>query len=166
MRLLSTAPEFSWFGTSMIVGFSAVFGAGVGIAAAARGARGWRRLLRLGFLPGMVLFAGQGMVFLPALLVGGPLLRRRALVARAVAVLALTGPAVLLWWDGRLDEETMNTAPLRVQVVLLVGMPLLSAALAWAGSLMWGPVPQSDSPDLARSRRRSDSSLEAPAGPA
>jgi hypothetical protein len=169
MRLLSTSPEFSWLGTLLIIGVSGIFGAGVGVAAVARYSRGWRRWLRLAFLPGMVLFAGQGIPFLPAVLVGGPLLRRRSIVAKAVAWVAIVGPAVLLWLDLRFDELTFTSAPLRVQVALLVGMPVLGAALAWGTSLMWGPLqwpPQSDSPERARSSRRSDSSLEAPVGPA
>jgi hypothetical protein len=169
MRLLSTAPEFSWFGSLMIVGVSGVFGAGVGVSAVARQRRGWRRWLRLAFLPGMVLFAGQGIPFLPALVIGGPLVRRRGILGKVVALTAIVGPAVLLWQDLRLDEITFLSAPVRVQVAMLVGMPLLGAALAWAGSLMWGPVPasaQSGSPERARSSLLSDSSLEVPAGPA
>jgi hypothetical protein len=178
MRLLSTSPEFSWVGTTFIIALAGVLGAGVGAATAARRLSGWRRLLRLSFLPGMLLFAGQGMPFLPALVVGGPLVRRRSILGKAVACVAIVGPAVLLWNDGRFDEETFLSAPLRAQVAMLLGMPLLGAALAWAGSLMWGPMrnpsrvdpppsdAQSDSPERALSSRLSDSSLEAPAGPA
>lgn len=169
MRLISTAPEFSWAGTLGIIGLSGIFGAGVGAAAAARRASGWRRWMRLAFLPGMVLFAGQGMPFLPALLIGGPLVRRRSILGKAVALVAIVGPAVAFWEDVRFDEYTFLSAPLRIQLSMLVGMSLLSGALAWAGSLMWGPRPavaQSDSPERARSSLLSDSSLDAPAGPA
>ncbi len=169
MRLISTTPEFSWAGTLGIIGLSGIFGAGVGAATAARRATGWRRWMRLAFLPGMLLFAGQGMPFLPALVIGGPLVRRRSILGKTIAVVAIVGPAVAFWEDIRFDEYTFLSAPLRIQLSMLVGMSLLSGALAWAGSLMWGPRPatgQSDSPDRALSNLLSDSSLDAPAGPA
>jgi hypothetical protein len=169
MRVISTSPEFSWSGTLMIIGFSAILGMGVAVSSVARGAKGWRRGLRLAVLPGMVMFAGQGMPLLPAFVLGGALLRRRSVAARVVAALALVAPAVLIWRAERFNEETLNTAPLRVQIGLLIGMPLLATALALAGDRVWGPLresAQSPSPERARSSRRSDSSLEAPAGPA
>jgi hypothetical protein len=169
MRLVSTSPEFSWSGTLMIVGFSAVFGMLVGLSWRARHATGWRRWFRLAFVPGLILFAGQGLPLAPGFLVAGPLLRRRGLVARLGALLAIVGPGALLWWTGRLDEETMLGAPMHVQVGLLFGMPVLATALAFAGHLVLGPLgvkAYSVSPERARSSRRSDSSLEVPAGPA
>ena len=169
MRLVSTSPEFSWSGTSMIVGVSAVFGMLVGLSWRARHATGWRRWFRLLFVPGLILFAGQGLPLAPGFLVAGPLLRRRGLIARLVALVAIAGPGALLWWTGRLDEETMLGAPMHVQVGLLFGMPVLATALALAGHLVLGPLDvkaHSVSPERARSSRRSDSSLEVPAGPA
>ena len=170
MRLVSTTPEFSWVGSLAIVALAAVLGAGVGASAAARSRTGWPRAARLAVVPGMVIFAGQGIPFLAAFVVGGLLLRRRHLVARLATVGVVAGPAVLLWWSERLDEYTMLSAPLRVQVAMLVGFPLLATVLAIAGDLVWGRraavVPQSVSPDRARSSLLSDSSLDAPAGPA
>jgi hypothetical protein len=170
MRLVSTTPEFSWAGTLGIVAFAAVFGMLTGLAWRARHATGGRRWLRLVAVPCLLLFAGQGAPFAPAFLVAGPLLRRRSALARALVAVVVVGPAVLLWWTDRLDEFTMLSIPMRVQVSMLVGMPVLAAALAVAGHLVLGPLGaparQSDSPDLARSSRRSDSSLEVPAGPA
>ena len=144
MRLVSTSPEFSWAGTLAIVVLAAVFGAGVGLSAAARRRRGWRRWLRLTVVPGMVLFAGQGLPLLPAFALAGPLAGRRSPVAKAVAALAVVGPGVLLWWTERLDETTMLSAPLHVQLGLLLGMPVISVALAWAGHLVFGPLPQGE----------------------
>jgi hypothetical protein len=141
-----------------------------GLSWRARHATGGRRWLRLVAVPCLLLFAGQGAPFAPAFLVAGPLLRRRSALARALVAVVVVGPAVLLWWTDRLDEFTMLSIPMRVQVSMLVGMPVLAAALAVAGHLVLGPLGaparQSDSPDLARSSRRSDSSLEVPAGPA
>jgi hypothetical protein len=169
MRLVSTQPEFSWAGTSMILGLSGTLGLLVGLSWRARHATGGRRWFRLLFVPGLVLFAGQGAPLAPGLLVAGPLLRRRGLLARATTALAVVGPGVLLWRVERLDETTMLSAPLRVQLGLLLGMPVLSTALAFAGHLVLGPLQgrvQSASPERARSRRRSDSRREVPAGPA
>jgi hypothetical protein len=170
MRLVSTEPEFSWSGTLAIIGLGAVFGMLVALSWRARHAAGRRRWLRLVALPCLLLFAGQGLPFAPAFLVAGPLLRRRHLLARLGVLLGVAGPAVLLWWTGRVDQVHMLSVPQRVQVSMLVGMPLLAVAIAGAGHLVLGPLRpqprQSDSPDRARSRRRRDSSLEVPAGPA
>jgi hypothetical protein len=140
MRLVSTAPEFSWAGTSIILGFSGLLGLLLGLSWCARHARGRRRWLRLLFVPGLVLFAGQGLPLAPGLLVAGPLLRRTGVPARVGTVLAVCGPAVLVWWSERLNEDTMLSAPTRVQFWLLVGMPVLSTALAFAGHLVMGPL--------------------------
>lgn len=169
MRWVSTSPEFSWSGTLMIIVLSAVFGLLVGLSWRARQASGWRRRFRFLFVPGLILFAGQGLPLAPGFLVAGPLLRRRGALARLGVLLAIVGPGALLWWSERLNEETMLSAPLHVQVGLLFGMPLVATALALAGHLVMGPVADrahSVSPERARSSRRSDSSLEVPAGPA
>lgn len=169
MRLVSTEPEFSWPGTLAVVGAAAILGAGVGLAAVGRRRRDGWRWLGLAVAPGMVIFAGQGAPFLPAFVVGGILLRRHHPLARLGALVCIAGPAVLLWWTGRVDQTTMVSAPVRVQVALLVGMPVLATLLALAGHVAWGPragAVQSPSPERARSSRRSDSSLEVPAGPA
>jgi hypothetical protein len=173
MRLVTTeAPGFSWVGTLAILGLAGVFGAGVGLWWSARGAEGRRRWRRLALLPGLLLFAGQGLPFLPAF-IGGALARRGYPLLRPLAAVTVVGPAVALWWGVRFDEVTFLAAPARVQVAMLVGMPLLALAVAVAGHVALGPLsepvpapPQSDSPDRARSSLRRDSSLEAPAGPA
>lgn len=170
MRLVSTEPEFSWGGTLAIIGLAAVSGLLVALSWRARHASGRRRWLRLVAVPCLLLFAGQGLPFAPAFLLAGPLLRRRHLLARLGVVLGVGGPAVLLWWTGRVDQVHMLSVPPRVQVGMLLGMPLLAVAIAAAGHLVLGPLQpqphQSESPDRARNSRRSDSSLEIPAGPA
>lgn len=169
MRLVSTSPEFSWSGTLMIVGLGAVFGLLVGLSWQARQTTGRRRWLRFLFVPGLILFAGQGAPLAPGFLVAGPLLRRHGPLARLCVLVAIVGPGALLWWSERLDEETMLSAPLHVQLSLLFGMPVVATALALAGHLVMGPLAgraHSESPERARNSRRSDSSLEVPAGPA
>ncbi|MGA8977595.1 MAG: hypothetical protein WB473_00615 [Pedococcus sp.] len=169
MRLVSTAPEFSWSGSLAIVGLAALLGLGVGVAAEARRRGGAWRWLRLAVVPGLVLFAGPGMPLLPAFVVAGPLVARRNRAARVVALVAVLGPPLYVWWTSRVDDTTLTVAPVRAQVALLLGMPLLATLLAMAGHLAWGPravEAQSPSPERARSSRRSDSRREAPAGPA
>ena len=142
MRWVSTSPEFSWVGTLGIIGVAAVFGTGAGLASAARGLAGRRRWWRWAVVPVMVIFVGQGLPLLPAFVVAGPLVGRRHPLAKVVAGLAVVGPGVALWWTERLDETTMQSAPLHVRLGFLLGMPFICAALAWAGHRVWGPVPQ------------------------
>ena len=169
MRLVSTDPEFSRSGSLFIVGLAALLGLGVGVAVEGRRRGGAWRWLGLAVVPGLLLFAGPGVALLPAFAVAGPLGARRSRTARAVALVALLVPSLFVWWTSRVDEATLTVAPVRVQVALLLGMPVLATLLATAGHLVWGPrvgVAQSPSPERARSSRRSDSSREVPAGPA
>ena len=151
MRLVSTSPEFSWVGSLAIVGLAAVFGAGVGVSSAARRRRGWRRWLRLAVVPGLLLFVGQGLPLLPAFALGGPLAGRRHPLAKLLAALAVVGPGMAFWWTARLDETTMLSGPLHVRLGFLLGMPVISAALAWAGHLVWGPLAQDQEGSASRS---------------
>jgi hypothetical protein len=140
MRLVTTGtPSFSWVGTAFILGLAVLFGVGVGAAAAALAAGG-RRWWLLAAVPGLLLFAGQGMPFLPAFALGSPAVARWRRVGWAVAAVAATVPAVLLWSDVRLDEDTMLSAPTRVEVSMLVGLPLLALALVAMGARLWRPV--------------------------
>ncbi len=102
MRLISTEPSFSWAGTLGIVGLGVVFFGLVGLVAAAR-SQGRRRRWRLVALPGLILFAGQGLVFLP-----GAVLVAAGLAARAAwqrAALLVTGLAGTYWGLTLLDDE-------------------------------------------------------------
>jgi hypothetical protein len=171
MRLISDNPEFSWSGTLFIVGLSALFG-GFTLAAATalrQGRSGWWRLLAV---PGLLVFASQGAAFFPGGLVAAVGLSRRSWPGRAVAALAVLVVPVLLWRQFRLDDVTMLPASDRAQVAMLVGMPLLGLAQAWLARDLFVTArsrtrwAQSPSPDRARSSRRSESSLAAPAGPA
>lgn len=137
MRLMATDPEFSWSGTLAIVGLSAVLGLGVGLAGAAR-RQGRRRWWQLAVLPGLPLFAGQGLLFLPAFTVGGVLLARPRAWARVATAAAVAGPAVGAWWASSRDQTALPS-PLGAQLALLVGFPVLATALAVAGRQLWGP---------------------------
>jgi hypothetical protein len=175
MRLINDFPEFSWSGTLVIIAVFGLFGLAVGTAAAARRRDGSRWWL-LGAVPGMLVFASQGMVMLPGFLVGSFALSRRTRSWRVVAVAAACVVPVILWSALRLDEDTMLPASTRAQWSMLVGLPVLTLGMAWFARDLWprprprrspaGGAAQSASPDLALSSLRSDSSLEAPAGPA
>lgn len=152
MRLVTTdKPGFSWTGTLFIVGLAAAFGLGVGVAARAR-REGRSRWWLLAAVPGLLLFAGQGLPFLPAFVVGGLALRfalgggagadatpgrTRRVAGLVAAVLAVTVVPVLLWQADRLDEYTMLSAPTRVQLAELLLMPVLGLWLAWHGRHLW-----------------------------
>lgn len=139
MRLVTQdAPAFSWAGTLGIIGLSAVLGAGVAVAGRAR-AQHRSRWWWFALVPGLLLFPGQGMPFIPAFALGGALLRRRNVLLRLVALVTVVGPGLLFWRIDRLDEVHMLSAPLRVQLGDLVGLPLLCLAMALAGDRLWGP---------------------------
>lgn len=155
MRLVATNPEFSWVGTGFILGVAGVWGAAVAIVAEAR-RQGRRRWWYLAALPGLLLFAGQGMPFVPALIVGSVALARWRRLGWVVAAIAATAPAVLIWWTGRVDPETMLSAPVTQQFWTLVGIPVLGLWIANHSSRLWRP----------RNRAVSASSAAAPVAPA
>lgn len=96
MRLVSTEPAFSWAGTLMIVALGVVFWGLVSLVAAAR-SQGRSRWWRLAGLPSLILFVGQGIVFLPgALLVAAGLAVRTAWQRAALVVSGLGGTYWLL----------------------------------------------------------------------
>ena len=157
MRLVTTdKPAFSWVGTLSIIASTAVFGLVVGVAAQARreGRSRWWLLLAV---PGLLLFAGPGMLFLPAFLLGGIALRValaggaspvRRTAALAAALVAVTVAPVLLWRSDRLNEVTMLSAPTRVQLAELLLMPVLGLWLAWHGRSLWWGVNNSPNGEL------------------
>lgn len=95
MRLISTAPEFSWAGTGMIIGLTGIAGLTLGILAGVRrvGGSRWWRILAVLCLP---TFASPGLLFLPAFLLGG-LLVRRSLWARLAGASGIVLAEVALW---------------------------------------------------------------------
>ena len=144
MRLISTEPEFSWSGTLMIVGLSAVLGLGVGVA------DGARRTGRTGFwtlavVPGLLLFMSPGMLLAPCFLLGGLAWGPRGRAARVVGLLAVAASVGVGVW-ARLPDLT---------VTYLVGYVALALALAWASSLVWQRSKRHPAePDVARTEDR------------
>ena len=138
MRLISTHPEFSWSGTSMIVGAAAVAGGLLGLVRAAR-TRGGRPEWRLAAVPGLVLFLGPGLLLLPALVLGGWAWgSRRAWPLRVVVALVPVGLPAWLWAVATPEAERALLSPWS----FFVGIYLLSAALAAAGSVWFAAWPQ------------------------
>lgn len=160
MRLISGNPEFSWTGTLLIIGFAALLGGGVGLAAQARLA-GRSRWWTLAVVPGLVLFLSPGMVLAPSFLVGSLAYAQRGRILRAVgwAVIALsivgsTLLAVLV------PEPGAETTPGLV-ITFLIGFSLMAITLAWAGSYIWLPRPRSAPAKGNPAEHRSDSTARA-----
>lgn len=141
MRLLAENPSFSWVGTLFILGLATLLGTGLGLVHSAQ-SEGRRRWWLLALFPGVLLFAGQGMPFIPAFVVGGLLFSRRHWALRALGAAGIVGGVVLLWAILRLDEETMLSAPPELMVRALVGFAVLSLGIAAGSSVLyrrWAP---------------------------
>jgi hypothetical protein len=124
MRLVSDQPEFSWAGTLGILGLAALLGGLVGgvTRALREGRSGW---WRLAVVPGLVLFMSPGMVLLPGCVLGGIAAARRSVRGWLVAVGAAVGaPVVFLFAVAGQESRS-------VIVWGLVGMPVLTLAIAW-----------------------------------
>ncbi|MEO7233893.1 MAG: hypothetical protein ABIW80_00815 [Lapillicoccus sp.] len=139
MGMVSSDQQLSWRGTLGVLVSAGLAGTLVGVAHAA-GLRGATNAWRALALPGVALFLGPGLPFLPAFLLGGWGMRRGS-VGRAVAVLSVAAAPVLLvqtlWFDGA--EGVV--APTDAISLLLVagGGGLLAVTSAWAGSATFGP---------------------------
>ncbi len=141
MRLLAENPSFSWVGTLFILGLAALLGTGLGLVHCAQ-STGRRRWWLLALFPGVLLFAGQGMPFIPAFVVGGLLFSQRHWALRALGAAGVAGGVVLLWSILRLDEETMLSAPPELVARALVGFAVLSLGIAAGSSVLyrrWAP---------------------------
>ncbi len=106
MRLITTEPEFSWAGTGMILAIAGLSGLALGIMYGVRrtGRSRWWRVLAVLCL---LLFAGPGMIFIPAFFLGGFLYLRHAW-ARAIGVAGIGLSMVALWLAG--EGERLNPA--------------------------------------------------------
>ncbi|MEO5709011.1 MAG: hypothetical protein ABIQ59_04235 [Nocardioidaceae bacterium] len=150
MRMISTAPEFSWTGTLMVVGLAAAAGLGLGLV---RGARttGRRRRWRLaGLLAVPVASLGQGLVLAPALWLGGAAVAGRGLrVLRWVGLALGAAPAALLWVTSSARDRELVPAP-----TFLVGFWLLAAGVALGGAEVFRPWPPRVGPGAAAKATR------------
>lgn len=131
MRLISTDPEFSWSGTGFILGSTAVCGLVFGVLYGVRGA-GRSRWWRLLALVCLVDFAGPGMVFIPAFLLGGLLWFGRNW-SRSVGALAIAGGVLVLWLLNQ--GEPSGTNP----VTTYGGFLLLSVTLSAGAAELYRP---------------------------
>ena len=137
MRLLSTTPDFSWSGTLFILGVGAVAGSCIGVVHGARvaGRSGWWRLAAF---PALILFAGPGMVLLPAA-VGMAAVLRGGRVGRTLGAVVVAGsPLVVV-----LSDESLGVTP--TQLAGLVLMVLSAVPLGWGiGEVVgrWRPRPE------------------------
>lgn len=133
MRLLATAPEFTWSGTLFIVGTAGLVGALVAVVRAQRlaGRSWWFRLLGLPFV---LLFSAAGAVMAPGVL-GVVLLadRRRWLAVPGLALVGLT-----LWAVGQ-DVETPLSARQVAGVVVMLGCLVVEGLAARELVRRWRP---------------------------
>jgi hypothetical protein len=144
MRLVAENPSFSWVGTLFILGLAALLGTGLGLVHSAQ-SEGRRRWWLLALFPGVLLFAGQGIPFIPAFAVGGLLFSRRHWALRALGAAGTASGVVVLWSIMRLDEETMLSAPPELITRALVGFAVLSLGVAAGSSVLyrrWAPRPR------------------------
>jgi hypothetical protein len=123
MRLLTTNPSFSWSGTLFILGLAAVAGACLGLVHAARVAER-SRWWRLAALPALALFAGPGILLVPAA-VGMAMVLRGGQVVRVVGAVVVTGSPLI----AVMSEETSGATP--TQLVGIALMVLSAAPLGW-----------------------------------
>ncbi|WUJ73796.1 hypothetical protein OG809_11100 [Kribbella soli] len=141
MRLISTDPEFSWSGTGMILGATAVGGLVFGLLYGVRraGRSRWWRLLAVVWL---VILAGPGLPFLPAFLLGG-LVWLRQTWARAVGVAAILASEAALWLVMRTEVEPIDPW------ILYGGFLVLSIGLSVGSAELQRPRPVAE-PALGR----------------
>lgn len=138
MRLISDAPEFSWSGTLMIIGLSALLGAGTGVVHAARQS-GRSRWWTLAVVPGLLLFMSPGMLMAPAFLLGGLAWSGRGRTARVVGACAVLLSVALGTWvalDG-LGGPGGSDAGIGDVLVYEGGYTLLVLGLARASAPVW-----------------------------
>ena len=133
MRMISTTPEFSWSGTLLIIGFSALAGLGLGLVHGARSrhrSRWWRLAVVLA-LP--IVSAAQGVVFAPAFWLGGfAFAGRGPRGVRGVLALVATGPVWLIWATSDPVERSLVPAP-----TFVLGLLVLMTGVAWGGSQLF-----------------------------
>ncbi len=139
MRMVASDPQVTWRGTLGVLVSAGLAGSLIGVAHAA-GRQGASNAWRALALPGVALFLGPGLPFLPAFLLGGWGMRRGT-VGRWVAALSVAAAPVLLVQTLWLDGAEGVVAPSDAVTLLVVagGAGLLAVTSAWAGSAIFGP---------------------------
>jgi len=127
MRLISQSPEFSWEGTMSIIVMAGLAGLLLGLVTGVARA-GRSRWWRLVGIPSLVLFAGPGIVFVPALFLGGWSLSGRGprWLRAAVGAVGLAGTPALTWYL----ENSAETVIVPRTLPIVVGASLLGIVLA------------------------------------
>lgn len=141
MRLLVVYGEFSWTGTLVIIGSSALAGTGLGLVWAARRSGRSSRWRWAVLLAAPLILFPQGILFLlPALLLGGLALsgRPKPWMQVVMGLLTIT-PALILGLAA--DDEGPMAMPYAIVLVTLV---TLMALLARAGAEVFRPWRVSD----------------------
>ncbi|WP_336921069.1 hypothetical protein [Aquipuribacter sp. SD81] len=125
MRYVADQPSFSWSGTLFVLGVTSLAGLALGaVELLRRRGRGpWRLVL---VVPALVVFAGQGLPFLPAAVFGGLALsgRGRWWVRGPAAALAASSLSLFLLFD----EPFANSA---VVTVAWYAVLCLGLAVGW-----------------------------------
>ena len=134
MRLITSSPEFSWKGTLTIIGTAGLAGLCLGIVTGA-GRAGRSRWWRLTAIPSLVLFMSPGLVFLPALLLGGWSFAGRGPLPlrRVVGGVGLLAPPGLAWLFVSTDLTVVSPGTAHI----LVGAAVLGLAMAFGGRGMF-----------------------------
>jgi hypothetical protein len=125
MRWVSTEPGFSWAGTLGIAAAALIAFVLTGFVGAAL-AKGWSGWWRLVALPGLLVFAGPGMVLLPAAIGSAAGVRLRRSWLRVSALLLGLGGNFLLLRSG-VDENWLQPR------TIVLGNVLAVACGAWLG---------------------------------
>ncbi|MET9268542.1 hypothetical protein [Kribbella sp. NPDC003557] len=131
MRLISTEPEFTWAGTLVILALTGGSGLLLGVLYGLRraGRSRWWRILAA---PCLLTFAGPGILFLPAFLLGG-LLHLRHRWARIIGAVGIALGELALWALSRTDPVN--------PWYLYGGFLVLSLALSAGGAELYRPRP-------------------------
>ncbi len=152
MRLISIDPEFTWSGTTLILGIGTVAGLSAGVVYGARVGGRSRRWRAAG--AGMLATGlGAGIAFVPmALLTGLAISGRGRRLVRLLAALTATALALVLTWLLRTDVPGVLLAR------FAVGYLLLGAALGYGVAEVlrrWSPPDDATEPEDGSSTRSS-----------
>ena len=150
MRFITTNPEFSWSGTLLIVGVSALAGTAVGILWWQRltGRSSWWKLAGVGVLP---VFGGAGMVMLPSAFLGAVGIGRTRwpVPVRATLVVVAVGGQYALFGAGGETFPDGRILPAIAWYTVMIGIQM------WALSVLFRPRVMNTREDAVRESGRS-----------